>query len=71
MRMCLGSDAQSACLLCGEVFRKDNASKAINCSKPSCPGVYCEQCFADLKNLCTICLEPIQYGDISDNSEEK
>ncbi|KAF2893369.1 hypothetical protein ILUMI_12803 [Ignelater luminosus] len=71
MRFFLGSDYQDACLLCGEVFREGDSAKPIRCAKPACLGIYCEQCFNDLQNLCTVCLEPIEYGDLSDVSEEK
>ncbi|XP_017783011.1 PREDICTED: DC-STAMP domain-containing protein 2-like [Nicrophorus vespilloides] len=70
-RWILGEGKQEACLLCGEVFREGVGKKPIKCQTPDCPGIYCEQCFADLQNLCTVCLDPIQYGDISDISEEK
>lgn len=69
--MCLGSDKQMSCLLCGEVFRESDKVKPIKCQSPECPGIYCEQCFEDLQNLCTVCLSPIDYGDLSDISEEK
>lgn len=69
--MCLGSDKQDACLLCGEVFREGDKTKPIRCQTPGCPGIYCEECFADLQNLCTVCLDPIEYGDLSDISEER
>ena len=67
----LKPERQVACLLCGQVFREDDEIKPIRCQTPNCLGVYCEQCFQDLQNLCTICLDPIQYGDLSDISEEK
>ncbi|XP_018570719.1 DC-STAMP domain-containing protein 2-like [Anoplophora glabripennis] len=69
--LCLGEHLQQCCLLCGEVFRESDNKKPIKCHTPNCPGIYCEQCFADLQNLCTICLSPIEYGDLSDISEEK
>lgn len=62
---------QTACLVCGTVFRESDAKKPIRCHTPDCPGVYCEQCFADLNNLCTVCLSPIDYGDLSDIDEER
>ncbi|GJQ80646.1 hypothetical protein Trydic_g14422, partial [Trypoxylus dichotomus] len=70
-RLCIEPGKQTACLLCGEVFREDDPVRPIKCQTPGCPGVYCEHCFEDLQNLCTICLDPIQYGDLSDISEEK
>lgn len=58
-------------MLCGEIFREADDAKPIYCQTPGCPGVYCEKCFAELKNLCTVCLAPVEYGDLSDISEEK
>ncbi|XP_023019209.2 DC-STAMP domain-containing protein 2 [Leptinotarsa decemlineata] len=63
--------SQAACLLCGTVFRETDSVKPIRCQTPECPGIYCESCFADLRNLCTVCLSPIDYGDLSDLSEER
>ncbi|XP_057651832.1 DC-STAMP domain-containing protein 2-like [Diorhabda carinulata] len=68
--MCLDKQ-QLACLLCGKIFRENDTEKPIRCQTPNCPGLYCEECFADLRNLCTVCLSPIDYGDLSDLSEEK
>ncbi|CAG9857121.1 unnamed protein product [Phyllotreta striolata] len=63
-------ESHPACLLCGKVYRDDD-EKPIKCATPNCAGIYCEECYADLKNLCTVCLSPIEYGDFSDLSEEK
>ncbi|XP_026666827.1 DC-STAMP domain-containing protein 2-like [Ceratina calcarata] len=61
---------QNVCLLCGAVERSaDNPH--IRCPTPGCIGLFCAQCFADLQNLCTICRAPMEYGDLSDMSEEK
>lgn len=60
---------KNVCLLCGAVERPD--SPHIKCSTPGCVGLFCKQCFADLQNICTICRSPIDYGDLSDISEEK
>ncbi|EFN71290.1 DC-STAMP domain-containing protein 2 [Camponotus floridanus] len=61
---------QNMCLLCGAVERSDQEPH-IKCATPDCVGLFCIQCFADLQNLCTICRSPIDYGDLSDISEEK
>ncbi|XP_018338244.1 PREDICTED: uncharacterized protein LOC108746157 [Trachymyrmex septentrionalis] len=61
---------QNVCLLCGSVERSDREPH-IKCATPGCPGLFCMQCFADLQNLCTICRSPIEYGDLSDISEER
>lgn len=69
--LCLGPDRQESCIVCAEVYHPGEGMLFIYCESPGCPGIYCEQCFKDLKNLCTICLDPIQYGDLSDIDEEK
>ncbi|KYN04262.1 DC-STAMP domain-containing protein 2 [Cyphomyrmex costatus] len=61
---------QNVCLLCGSVERSDQEPH-IKCVTPGCLGLFCIQCFADLQNLCTICRSPIEYGDLSDISEEQ
>ncbi|XP_070524132.1 titin homolog isoform X2 [Cardiocondyla obscurior] len=61
---------QNVCLLCGAVERYDQEPH-IKCATPDCVGLFCIQCFADLQNLCTICRSPVEYGDLSDISEEK
>ncbi|KZC07081.1 DC-STAMP domain-containing protein 2, partial [Dufourea novaeangliae] len=61
---------QKMCLLCGAPEHSDD-NPHIKCPTPGCVGLFCPQCFADLQNLCTICRSPIDYGDISDISEEK
>ncbi|XP_046833011.1 DC-STAMP domain-containing protein 2-like [Vespa crabro] len=60
---------EQACLLCGAVQRDDN-NPHIKCPTPGCVGLFCLQCFADLQNICTICRSPLEYGDLSDMSEE-
>ncbi|XP_054003275.1 DC-STAMP domain-containing protein 2-like [Hylaeus anthracinus] len=60
---------QNMCLLCGAPERSDEPH--IKCQTPGCVGLFCTQCYADLQNLCTICRSPIDYGDLSDISEEK
>ncbi|XP_036138924.1 uncharacterized protein LOC105838921 [Monomorium pharaonis] len=61
---------RNVCLLCGAVERSDQEPH-IKCTTPGCVGLFCIRCFADLQNLCTICRSPIEYGDLSDISEEK
>ncbi|XP_012274020.1 uncharacterized protein LOC105696254 isoform X2 [Orussus abietinus] len=61
---------ENLCLLCGSQEREDNVPH-IKCPTPGCVGLFCVQCFADLQNTCTICKSPLDYGDLSDMSEEK
>lgn len=61
IRSLLGKGKQVACLVCAAVERK-NITPFIRCSTPRCIGVYCESCFRELQNKCTICLDPISYG---------
>ncbi|CAH0551609.1 unnamed protein product [Brassicogethes aeneus] len=68
---CVGDEVQKACLVCGLVIRDTDEIKYYKCATPGCPGIYCEPCFIDIKKLCTVCLSPIEYGDLSDLSEER
>ncbi|EEB18012.1 conserved hypothetical protein [Pediculus humanus corporis] len=56
------------CLLC-KVKITSEYSK-IKCNTEKCVGVYCNDCFSILK-CCSICTDPVDYGDLSDYSEEK
>nr|CAD7406920.1 unnamed protein product [Timema poppensis] len=66
-----GSQRNKACLLCAHVVREGRGEILVCCPKPDCAGQFCQKCFSDLDNLCTVCLEPVQYGDISDVSIEQ
>ncbi|XP_066587675.1 uncharacterized protein [Prorops nasuta] len=63
-------DKLDRCLMCGMVQRPGEETH-VKCVTPDCLGFYCLQCYADLGNLCTICKMPIEYGDLSDMSEER
>lgn len=69
LRKCF-SDDKKICLLCGAIER-DKQQPHIKCPTPNCVGLFCVQCFNDLHNMCTVCKTPIDYGDLSDISEEK
>lgn len=58
------------CLICGKP-EKDKSAPYVTCSTYNCVGVYCPQCFQDLSNFCTICRSPLDYGDLTDISEER
>lgn len=63
---------EKVCLLCGtSESNKNNKTPHIKCPTPGCIGLFCIQCFSDLQNLCTICKAPMDYGDLSDISEER
>ncbi|XP_045506601.1 uncharacterized protein LOC123702833 isoform X2 [Colias croceus] len=60
------------CLLCDTIdLLRDPDTRLIRCETPSCPGIYCRCCFTDIGELCTICMSPADYGDLSDISLEK
>ncbi|XP_052744849.1 DC-STAMP domain-containing protein 2-like [Bicyclus anynana] len=42
----------------------------LPCNTRNCPGVYCARCYCDIGHLCTICMSPTDYGDLSDVSLE-
>lgn len=64
---------QTVCLLCGYKAKKSDfkSGEMILCANGNCKGVYCSKCFTDIDNICTLCSNPIHYGDITDISEEK
>ncbi|XP_071444965.1 DC-STAMP domain-containing protein 2-like [Hetaerina americana] len=68
------SKNEKMCILCGavgSVERKENQEYLITCKTLGCKGVFCEKCFSEMHNICTLCKEPAEYGDLSDVSEEK
>ncbi|XP_063217826.1 DC-STAMP domain-containing protein 2-like isoform X2 [Bacillus rossius redtenbacheri] len=71
LRTLLGVKKDPACLLCAHVIREGRGERAVRCYKPGCPGTYCEPCFAELGGMCTLCMEPVEYGDLSDVSLEE
>lgn len=40
------------------------------CASPDCAAEYCNDCFLQLKDTCPICMNPVEYDDVSDISEE-
>ncbi|XP_043241962.1 DC-STAMP domain-containing protein 2-like [Amphibalanus amphitrite] len=59
------------CGVCSESYDPEADEGAFRrCDNYGCEGVYCHECFSDMNNRCTICLKPVDYGDISDISEE-
>ncbi|XP_060066369.1 DC-STAMP domain-containing protein 2-like [Ylistrum balloti] len=60
-----------SCLCCGKEGRKTDYDNFIHCVNAGCDGLYCTLCFSDLNNMCTVCMNPVDYGDLSDFSEER
>ncbi|XP_050553800.1 uncharacterized protein LOC118270849 isoform X3 [Spodoptera frugiperda] len=65
------SDKEPHCLLCGITPSTEPESELTRCQTQGCPGIFCMSCFQDIGALCTICLSPADYGDLSDVSFEK
>ncbi|XP_062576153.1 DC-STAMP domain-containing protein 2-like [Saccostrea cucullata] len=59
------------CLSCGNEGRFDDNVNFHHCQNKDCEAVYCLDCFTDLNNMCTVCMNPVDYGDHSDISEER
>ncbi|XP_012940694.2 DC-STAMP domain-containing protein 2 [Aplysia californica] len=64
---CLGHNVKH-CLCCGEEGKANDMNKFIHCDH--CKTPYCNDCFADLGNICTACMNPVDYGDADDESVE-
>ncbi|KAG7297299.1 hypothetical protein JYU34_019258 [Plutella xylostella] len=60
------------CLLCDTTeYQNEPDTYLTICDHAGCPGVYCAICYNAIGRLCTICLTPADYGDLSDVSFEK
>ncbi|XP_075301132.1 LOW QUALITY PROTEIN: DC-STAMP domain-containing protein 2 [Opisthocomus hoazin] len=53
---------QKFCLGCGAAQQPDFTA----CLTPNCKGLYCSECSRTLRNVCTVCMGPLTYGDTSD-----
>lgn len=61
------------CLICGYKAKETDIQlgNIVICANEGCKGVYCLNCFNDINNQCTLCSKPLNYGDITDISEEE
>ncbi|XP_033753894.1 DC-STAMP domain-containing protein 2-like [Pecten maximus] len=66
----LGWDRKS-CICCGREGRQEDHDNFQHCANAGCDGLYCTLCFSELNNMCTVCMNPVDYGDFSDFSEER
>ena len=57
------------CNLCAT--NDNNKVKFINCQNAGCHGIYCHDCYQELDNQCTLCLNPVEYDDAEDEDEER
>lgn len=67
-RKVFGPGDSKKCILCSERLAKD---EAVSCLRPGCIGAYCYECFLEIQNACSICLEPMDSSDQSDLSVER
>ena len=58
------------CILCGKEGKPQDMDNFTHCGNYGCQGIYCNDCYGELNNICTICMNPVDYGDLSDASEE-
>ncbi|RUS84288.1 hypothetical protein EGW08_007932, partial [Elysia chlorotica] len=65
---CVGRE-RKYCLSCGLEGAKDDVRRFTHCI--NCKSPYCNDCFQDLKNICTACMNPVDYGDIDGVSVEE
>ncbi|XP_050094158.1 DC-STAMP domain-containing protein 2-like [Anopheles aquasalis] len=54
-RKMLGTGDVPHCTLCGEML-VEQEDQLIPCSRRECPGVYCQDCFLETANSCSLCL---------------
>ncbi|CAG5132395.1 unnamed protein product, partial [Candidula unifasciata] len=56
------------CLSCGKEGKVEDLDNFIHCD--NCKSPYCNECFIALGNVCTACMNPVDYGDSEDMSVE-
>ncbi|CAH1790156.1 unnamed protein product [Owenia fusiformis] len=67
---CFGYE-RKFCLSCGAPGKLSDYEGFKHCDNQDCDAVYCNDCFEELNNICTVCMKPVDYGDYSDFSEER
>ncbi|KAL8604455.1 hypothetical protein ACOMHN_042284 [Nucella lapillus] len=58
------------CIVCALEGKPEDMDNFTHCTNYGCTAVYCNTCFDDMGNMCTLCMNPVDYGDLSDASEE-
>ncbi|XP_059165100.1 DC-STAMP domain-containing protein 2-like [Physella acuta] len=56
------------CLCCGKEGKAKDTENFVDCV--NCKAPYCNDCFVELGNVCTACMNPVDYGDPDDLSVE-
>nr|KAI8755460.1 DC-STAMP domain-containing protein 2-like [Biomphalaria glabrata] len=56
------------CLSCGHEGKESDMTNFTHCANCNMP--YCNDCFTALGNVCTACMNPVDYGDQDDVSVE-
>lgn len=65
---CIGRE-RKYCLSCGMEGAKEDMFRFTHCI--NCKSPYCNECFDELKNVCTACMNPLDYGDVDGVSVEE
>uniref|UniRef100_A0A182UUY4 E3 ubiquitin-protein ligase DCST1-like C-terminal domain-containing protein n=1 Tax=Anopheles merus TaxID=30066 RepID=A0A182UUY4_ANOME len=55
-RMVLGRGETVRCILCGDALNERD-DPHIRCSRPECPGLYCQDCLLETGNNCSLCMD--------------
>ena len=60
---------QHYCQICGRRVLPDGSDRSTKCGN-ACAAIYCEDCIDDTNNICSVCMNPIDYNTLGDFSEE-
>ncbi|EAA11920.4 AGAP005412-PA [Anopheles gambiae str. PEST] len=55
-RTVLGRGETVRCILCGDALNERD-DPHVRCSRPDCPGLYCQDCLLETGNNCSLCMD--------------
>ena len=60
---------EKTCFLCGRNGEVDDLINFHHC--PTCKSVYCSDCFQEVEEKCPVCMNTMDFGDLSSLDEER
>ena len=57
------------CQMCGTKVKADGSDQSVQCVH-KCGAIYCFDCLGEQNNICAVCMNPIDYSELGEVSEE-